>query len=352
MSRERVAELLDRSRAFDVILRGRARVRAPILTVLCYHSVGEPGPDYPFDPEVIDVTPDQFRAQLSYLARHCNVIDIDTLCQGLSGGKLPSNPVLITFDDGYLSCLDTALPILAEFGFPATFFIATHYVSERRLYWWERIHYLIKRSSRVRIELELPRQLTLELGDLGEPGSRDTRGSAARRLLALVKSEKGLDLDAFLDHLAQIAEVAWSDEIEGRITDELIMGWDQVRALHGAGMDIQSHTRSHRVLQTLPPERLAEELAGSRADIEREVGTPARTVAYPVGYSIRDQPILRRAVRDAGYEVGFTNATGVNYLWRDTDPLDVRRIAMGREISMPMFRGQVAMPPLAYVRRT
>jgi peptidoglycan/xylan/chitin deacetylase (PgdA/CDA1 family) len=115
-------------------------------------------------------------------------------------------------------------------------------------------------------------------------------------------------------------------------------------------MDIQSHTRSHRVLQTLSADRLADELAGSRADIEREIGAPVRTVAYPVGYSIRHVPRIRAAVQRAGYEIGFTNATGVNYLWRPTDPLDVRRVPMMREQSTSMFRGLLAMPPLAYSR--
>ena len=71
-------------------------------------------------------------------------------------------------------------------------------------------------------------------------------------------------------------------------------------------------------------------------------------VAYPVGYSIRHLPEIRRAVQAAGYEVGFTNASGVNYLWRTIDPFDIRRLAMERELSMSMFRAQLALPPLGY----
>jgi peptidoglycan/xylan/chitin deacetylase (PgdA/CDA1 family) len=339
LSRERVARILDRSHAFDLILQARARARVPVLSVLCYHSVGDPDPGSVFDPDVIDVTPAQFREHLSCLSRHFSVIGIDALCDGLNGGRLPPNPVIISFDDGYRSCVDSALPILQEFGFTATFFVATHYIHERQLYWWDQIHYLLRRSSRERLTLSYPRAMELSLAD---------RGAAARKLLSLVKGEHGLDLERFLAELIQATEVAWSREIEARLSDELIMRWDDVRTLHAAGMDIQSHTRSHRVLQTLPTKQLVEELVGARYDIERELGHAVRTVAYPVGYSIRHLPDIRRAVQAAGYEVGFTNASGVNYLWRTVDPLDIRRIAMDRGMSMPMFRGQLAVPPLGY----
>lgn len=341
IGRVRVTQWLDRSGAFDIILRARARTRAPVLSVLCYHSVGDPGADYAFDPDVIDVTAAQFREQLRVLDRHFTVIDIDTLCAGLSGGKLPPNPLLISFDDGYRSCVDAALPILQELGFPATFFIATHYVSERRLYWWDRIAYLVHHADPTRIALSYPRPMELDLGDAG---------TARRQLLRLVKQERALDLERFLAGLAAATGTEWNDELETRLANQLIMTWDDIRTLAAAGMDIESHTRRHRVLQTLSSEQMAEELAGSRDDIERAIGKPVRTVAYPVGYSITRESAIRRAVQDAGYEIGFTNASGVNYLWRPVDRFDVRRLAMDRGNSTALFRGQLAVPPLAYTR--
>lgn len=41
------------------------------------------------------------------------------------------SPVGITFDDGYRSDVDTALPILKEFGYTATFFITTDWIGKR-----------------------------------------------------------------------------------------------------------------------------------------------------------------------------------------------------------------------------
>ena len=42
----------------------------------------------------------------------------------------------ITFDDGYRSVLELALPILEELGVPATLFVPTDYIgSERPMSW-------------------------------------------------------------------------------------------------------------------------------------------------------------------------------------------------------------------------
>jgi peptidoglycan/xylan/chitin deacetylase (PgdA/CDA1 family) len=110
--RERLARLLLRTGALDATLRVRATLRAPLITILTYHHVFDPASDYAFDAAVADATPAQFRQHLETVARRFHVIGIDELCKALDGGPLPPNPALITFDDGYRSCLEVAVPIL------------------------------------------------------------------------------------------------------------------------------------------------------------------------------------------------------------------------------------------------
>ena len=113
------------------------------------------------------------------------------------------------------------------------------------------------------------------------------------------------------------------------------MTWDQVRALADQGMDVESHTRNHRVLQTLAPSQLDDELAGSRADLEAVLGRPVRAVAYPVGRTIARIGAIRQAVLRAGYRVGFTNASGASLIWAGTDRYDLKRWAIDRDLSEP-----------------
>ena len=77
----------------------------------------------------------------------------------------------------------------------------------------------------------------------------------------MVKTTRLLDLDRFLDDLATRADAPWDAATERRLADRLIMTWDDVRTLRKSGMDVGSHTRTHRVLQTPNQRRAESELA-------------------------------------------------------------------------------------------
>jgi len=334
----RIADALHRAGALDVVLRARATVRTPLLTVLTYHHVADPRPGYPFDPDVADATPEQFRRQVETLARHFTLIGIDELIASLDGAPLPKNAAMITFDDGYKSCRETALPILREVGVRAVFFVATTYVADRRMYWWERIAYTVAQRKGDRIRLEYPDPIEL---DLSSP-------DVARKLVATVKNTPGLEVARFLDELVSATRIDWDAALERKLADELIMTWDDARALADAGMDVESHSRTHRVFQTLTPAELDVELAGSRMDLEEQLGRPCRAIAFPVGRSIASHPRIRRAILRAGYRVGFTNASGTSVVWAGTDRYDIKRWAVDRGMSDGMFLGQAAVPSLGY----
>lgn len=340
--REQLVSLLGRTGGLSAILAARARLRLPILSILTYHHVCDPARDYRFDPDTADVAPEQFRRHMQLVKRHFTVIGVDELLGALDGAKLPPNPCLVTFDDGYRSNKDVALPVLRELGLRAVFFIATSFVSERRLYWWDRVAYIVATSTRPKLDLSYPRPMTIELAD---------RAKARAALVNVIKDERGLDLERFLVDVSTAAGVAWSREIERKLADELIMTWDEVRAMRDAGMDIESHSRHHRVLQTLDDAGLRDELDGASVDLAREMGRRARVIAYPVGRTIASYPKVREAVAAAGYQCGLTNASGVVKLWRMQDRLDVGRIAVDRTISDEMFLAQLAIPQFGYQRQ-
>jgi peptidoglycan/xylan/chitin deacetylase (PgdA/CDA1 family) len=323
----------------------RRHAPVPIVSILTYHHVWDHSPAYPYDPNVADATPAQFRRQMEMVARYGTPIGVDDLVRAIGGAPLPKNPVMVTFDDGYLSCHDVALPILRAVGVRATFFIATSFVTERRLYWWERIALLAGASCRTEFELLYPRRLTFEVKD---PQLHD-------KLTDIVKDTTDLDVERFLAELAVALGVEWTVELETQHANQLIMTWDQVRAMARAGMDVESHGRRHRVLQTLDVAGLDDELAGSRRELEAQLGRPVRAVAYPVGRRINGDRRIRDALAAAGYQLGMSNKTGVNR-WlppalralSPIDPFDVCRLATDRSISDAMFLTQMAVPQLAY----
>jgi len=326
-------------------MEARRHAPVPVLSIVTFHHVAQDDPSYPYDRGVADATPAQFRTQLEWLARRATLIGVDDLVNAVDGAPLPRNPVMVTFDDGYRSCHDVALPILREVGVRATFFIATSFVADRRLYWWERIALLLGQTRKSTAVLQYPSPITLELAN----------PKVGATLTNLIKDTHGLDVERFLVGLAAALDVPWSTEIEARHANALIMTWDQVRALAQAGMDVESHGRYHRVLQTLDDGALHDDLAGSRRDLEAQLGRPVRVIAYPVGRRVKE-PRIREALVSAGYKIGMSNHSGVNRWWPPAlrrlapiDRFDVRRLATDREMSVSMFLTQVVVPRLAYV---
>jgi peptidoglycan/xylan/chitin deacetylase (PgdA/CDA1 family) len=339
--RESVGAASDRMGVSRFVLSLR-REASPWITVLTYHRVARLDDPTTLDEGVVDVGPAQLDRQLSFVKEWFDPIGIDDLCAFAGGrGRLPRNPLMVTFDDGYRDNHDVALPILLKHHVPATFFIATDYVERRRLYWWDRVAFTIGRSPRDRLAITYPEPETLATDN------PEARRRACKRVQRIIKDRRGLDLGRFLDELERAADVALSADEERRRVEGATMTWDHVIALRRAGMDVQSHSHTHRVLQTLDAAELDRELRVSRATLEGVLGERVRAISYPVGKSVADLPHIRRAVRDAGYELGFSNATGVNRA-RRFDPLDVKRISLDLSIPDPFFRAMLAVPWLAY----
>jgi peptidoglycan/xylan/chitin deacetylase (PgdA/CDA1 family) len=60
-----------------------------------------------------------------------HIVSLDDIIQvAHSKIKIPTRSIAITFDDGYLDCMKYAIPILTEFGFPATFFIVSGFIGK------------------------------------------------------------------------------------------------------------------------------------------------------------------------------------------------------------------------------
>jgi peptidoglycan/xylan/chitin deacetylase (PgdA/CDA1 family) len=100
------------------------------------------------------------------------------------------------------------------------------------------------------------------------------------------------------------------------ITDRLTYGdpnyatWPQVIAMHNAGMDIQSHTRTHPDLRRLSEERLLWQILGSREAIEARVDKEVHFFCYPAG---RYDDNTIHALQQFGYWAAVTTEYGATH---------------------------------------
>ena len=99
-------------------LDGRLRLR-DVPLVLMYHTVAEAR----YDPHGLAVSPRRFAEQMAWLHRRgLRGTGVGELVAAIRAGR-GRGLVGITFDDGYADVLSTAVPILLEHGFGATFFV-------------------------------------------------------------------------------------------------------------------------------------------------------------------------------------------------------------------------------------
>jgi peptidoglycan/xylan/chitin deacetylase (PgdA/CDA1 family) len=113
-----------------------ASAPAIVVPILIYHSIAPTHPGQSTEQRLLDVDTAMFRQQMFYLvANDYTVVPLDTVVDAIQGhGSLPPHAVAITFDDGWRSQFDNALPILEQLHFTATFFIITHQVGEGALF--------------------------------------------------------------------------------------------------------------------------------------------------------------------------------------------------------------------------
>ena len=100
----------------------RRTANAPILM---YHYISAPPSQADRIRVGLSVPPEAFDAQMKLLADHgFHTVTLLDVYEYLANGQpLPVNPVVITFDDGYVDNYQNAFPILQKYGMVGTFFV-------------------------------------------------------------------------------------------------------------------------------------------------------------------------------------------------------------------------------------
>lgn len=335
MKRKVLYELCGRLGLSTGLLMATRGFPARWLTVLAYHRVCEYDPHSPWDPDVISATPAAFRKQLAFIRTRFTPVTSEQVVDWRKGHfTMPRNPVVLTFDDGYLDNCQVALPLLLEAGVTADFFICTANVESRRPFWWDLIAYCLRRTGRKSIALSYPEQVVLNVE------SGEASRAARRTVLRIVKRTPELDIQAFVGELQAKSEVRLDED---GAAGELLMNWEHIRALQDAGMGVGSHTHTHPILPHAQGEAVREELTRSRRILEERLGRKVSTLAYPVG---RFDDGVKVLAREAGYEIAYSYCSGASTL-RALDMFHVRRVAVERDMSLPYFKTLVAAPFLA-----
>jgi peptidoglycan/xylan/chitin deacetylase (PgdA/CDA1 family) len=262
------------------------------LCILNYHRVLQ------FADPFLESEPDieTFHWQMELLANCFNVMPLHEAVDCLARERMPPRAICISFDDGYRSVHDFALPILKKFALPATVFVTSGYIDGGNM-WNDRIIEAVQHLPSGQLDL---REIGL--------GTYSLKHTANRKLTAkrLNQISKYLPPEARGALTRKLEELVGSDA-----RDELMLTRKMIVNLAQHGIEIGAHTVTHPILTTLADEDARREITVAKQQLEAITERPVRLFAYPNGKHSTDFNERHVAMaREAGFSAAFTTATG------------------------------------------
>jgi peptidoglycan/xylan/chitin deacetylase (PgdA/CDA1 family) len=329
--------------------------KPPVGVVLLYHHIA----DVLLDPGDLNVTPRRFAEQMHVLRSIARPVGLSDMISGFKDAPAPlENQVSVTFDDGYVDNQLNALPVLERDEIPATVFITSGSGNDGAELWWDEIERLLLWPGR------LPRIFTAIIGpehivfDLGESAwyteeacdrfrnwkswqdPCTPRHALYQALCPMLKPLRNEERRFAMEQIRDWASDGFvTPVVHRRLTPE------GIRSLAaGTGIEIGAHTVTHQSLPTLEEHLQREEIELGKHALEKVLGMPVQSFAYPYGDLA---PRTVELVREAGFDRACSVRTG--FVCRDTDPLQTPRLGVcdlsGDEFA-EWLRGQFEKQPM------
>lgn len=317
----------DAAAATGLIRIGR-QFWARSLTVLNYHRIDDPHrKDFDSFQPNISAHPAEFDRQMEYLSRWFNVVSLQDVVTWLTGGKpLPPYAALITFDDGYLDNYTNAYPVLKKYKFPAVIYLTSGHIDTNEPFYWDLAAYCFLNTKTDHVLFPDKKELFWK--------NPIERWQIAKSWIYAMKPLPEEEKRKWVNQLPEQLGVSIPDNF----FRNLMMNWDQVREMANNGIDFGGHTVNHPILTRISLEQARSEIETSKAKIEKELGRPILSFAYPNGMQTDYNADIQKIVADAGYKVAFTLQNGPTTLQEvQQSPFTIRRVFISHAHSLSQY---------------
>jgi peptidoglycan/xylan/chitin deacetylase (PgdA/CDA1 family) len=247
--------------------------------------------------------------QLRWLKRRFSIVPLRSIVASAANGGVLERKVALTFDDGLLSNVEVAYPILHKLAIPATFFVCPGLVDRASWLW---THEARRRLGRL--------------------------DAAARREFA-AEWQAPSEIDPFVEWMKTL-DLAARRRVEARLREATprfvptpaereefdLAGWEALRRVDPAVVTIGSHTLTHPILPGTPPADVETEVRDSRKLLERGLQRPIEFFAYPNG----DHDAAAEAAVRKHYRAAVTVAHG--WVRRGADAHRLPRLSAPRGV--------------------
>jgi peptidoglycan/xylan/chitin deacetylase (PgdA/CDA1 family) len=291
------------------LARFRAQRSGQKLVILCYHRASG----------------GNLRSQLLYLKRHYRILHLESALEELYRQSEGENQkrdrrtlLVVAFDDGYSDNYTDGFAITRELQIPITIFLVPTYIEGGCAFSWlaGEDNHLIPYAQVNEVTIDGNTYL------LSNVDEREKLEQAVNDRLRYPSSVAGRE--------AYLASVRRELGVPSFLTEkekaDFPLTWPEVQIMEKSGLvSFGAHTMHHPMLTCLTdPLEVDYEVGECRSVLEKKLGHPVRTFAYPYGeFGEREL----RAARAAQYAWAVTTIHGFNT--SQTDPHQLYRIVVG-----------------------
>ena len=275
--------------------------RSRNVQILMYHKINDDHEHF-----FPGMPVDQFGRQMRYLSSKYSVLPLVEAVDRLKRNDVPENAVVVTFDDGYKDNHVHAYPILTGLSIPATIFLATDAIGSGETLWHDNVFIAFRETRVTRLEHFGDSPGVYPLGNIEE------KSDALRVVMKYLRTQDDVGRRFWIGRLIEVLQVDVKTKAAG-----LMMTWADVQEMHGNGISFGSHTATHAILSRLSPEKARSEIHDSRITMEKILGTPVTTFAYPNGQPEDFNKSIKEFIRDDGYVCALTTLFGANEVGED-----------------------------------
>jgi peptidoglycan/xylan/chitin deacetylase (PgdA/CDA1 family) len=327
----------------SVLSRVAARANRGAPIVLAFHGVTSEAPGHLCNYQGKHLHLPLFEKFMEHVRERYSPVPVARIARWLEGkAVLPDGAVAVTFDDGYRNVLANAVPVLVRLGIPASVYVVSDFVRERKMVWTDVIVSALAATKKTLFEIALPdRTIELRIENDEEKAAVDAELRALCKSLA--DSER-MELVARIVGALGVGE----RELAGAWPDHEPLRSEELKTLLDFGVVVGSHTKGHKILTRCTPEDARRELEESKGFIESATGKPCDEFSYPNGGRGDFDARTREAAKRAGYKLAVTTiATRVP---RRQDPFEIPRCTPAdNETSPARFAADLSGYP-GYIR--
>lgn len=239
--------------------------------------------------------PSWLTEHLDYLSRHYQFLSLSNILDCYERHQsIPSNSVVITFDDGFRDNFTNAYPILQRYHVPATVFLATGCVSSGELPWPQQVGYLFQKTKVDRLCHITTKEISVTLKS---PRDRNFARTTVRKVLG---------------HMPRVERERSIVELSGLLQVDIprdrMLTWDQVKTMQNGGIEFGAHSFSHPWMALLSPEEARGEMETSLHDIQNRCGIKRPPFVFPAGSFTPD--LVKMAI-SVGFRCVFQSHSSV-----------------------------------------